>query len=886
MSTELEKLPKVYDPFQVEEKWYSFWLEQKYFHAEAELGKPRYCITIPPPNVTGSLHMGHALCYTIHDVLGRWKRMKGFDVLILPGTDHAGIATQNKVEQQIAADGLTRFDLGREKFLEKVWEWKEHYGGTIIRQLKRLGCSFDWERERFTMDAGYADAVVEAFVQMFNKGVIYRGARVVNWCPRCHTGISDLEVEYEEQHSHLWFIKYPLADGSGFVEVATTRPETMLGDTAVAVSPEDQRYMGMVGKDIMLPIMERPIPIVDDAHVDPEFGSGAVKVTPAHDPNDFEIGIRHNLAQIVVIGPDGVMTEEAGKFAGMDRFEARKAVVKELEELGLLVKVDDYTHSVGTCSRCDTTIEPLLSEQWFVKMKELAQPAIDAVKDGRVKFVPDRYSRIYLDWMENIKDWCISRQLWWGHRIPVWKCADCGEFVAAKSAVEACTKCGSKNMEQDPDVLDTWFSSALWPFATLGWPTKTPELEAFYPTNVLITARDIIYLWVARMIFQGLEFMGEVPYPDVYIYATVLNEEGRRMSKSLGTGVDPLDLIERFGSDALRYALIQQAGMGQDMRFSDSRVENTRNFGNKIWNMSRFVMMNLEEGAGGQGLGAGKPELDELKLEDRWILSRLNRVIKTVNDGFGNYDMDDAARSLYEFLWSEFADWYVELAKPRLRDESERATVQWVLWNVLETSMRLLHPIMPFITEEIWQALPHQGESIMVAPFPETDESMISDAAEAEMNSVMEAIRTVRNLRSEVGATPGKKVDAVIVTEMVELFQANAVGLRSLARVENLEVTKENIPDTEKSQYLASHGPGFDVYLPVAGLVDIEKEVARIESELKTIEKDLARCLGKLSNEQFTSKAPAEVIDKERRIAAELEDKKAKLEERKKALSS
>ncbi|HOK53982.1 MAG TPA: valine--tRNA ligase, partial [Armatimonadota bacterium] len=554
----MEKLPKVYDPFQVEDKWYNYWLEKGYFHAEVDRSREGYCITIPPPNVTGSLHIGHALCYTIHDVIARWQRMRGLNTLILPGTDHAGIATQNKVEQQLAEEGLTRFDLGREKFLERVWQWKEHYGGTIIKQLKRLGCSFDWERERFTMDEGYANAVLEAFVQMFNKGYIYRGARVVNWCPRCHTGISDLEVEYEEQHSYLWFIKYPFADGSGYVEVATTRPETMLGDTAVAVNPEDKRYMEYIGKTAILPIMEREIPIVDDSFVDPSFGTGAVKVTPAHDPNDYEIGQRHNLPQIIVIGPEGKMTDEAGKYAGLDRYEARKKIVEELKEKGLLSKIEDYTHSVGTCSRCDTVIEPLLSEQWFVEMKKLAQPAIDAVKENKVRFIPDRYTRIYLDWMENIKDWCISRQLWWGHRIPIWKCLDCGEYTASKTVVETCGKCGSKNVEQDPDVLDTWFSSALWPFATLGWPEDTPELSYFYPTDVLITARDIIYLWVARMIFQSLEFLNEIPFFDVYIYATVLNEEGRRMSKSLGTGVDPLDLIERFGSDALRYALIQQ----------------------------------------------------------------------------------------------------------------------------------------------------------------------------------------------------------------------------------------------------------------------------------------------------------------------------------------
>ncbi|MBI2842895.1 MAG: valine--tRNA ligase [Armatimonadetes bacterium] len=883
---DIEKLPKVYDPFQVEEKWYNYWLEKNYFHAEVGPGSPRYCITIPPPNVTGSLHMGHALCYTIHDVLGRWHRMKGLNTLILPGTDHAGIATQNKVEQQLAEEGLTRFDLGREKFLERVWQWKEHYGGTIIMQLKRLGCSFDWERERFTMDPGYADAVLEAFVRMFDKGIIYRGARVVNWCPRCHTGISDLEVEYEEEHSYLWFIKYPLKDGAGHIQVATTRPETMLGDTAVAVNPEDKRYMESIGKTAILPIMEREIPILDDAFVDPEFGTGAVKVTPAHDPNDFEIGLRHNLPQVVVIGPEGIMTEEAGKYAGLDRYEARRRIVDELKEKGLLAKVEDYTHSVGTCSRCETVIEPLLSEQWFVRMKELAQPAIDAVKEGRVRFVPERYTRIYLDWMENIKDWNISRQLWWGHRIPVWKCRDDGRYTAARNYLEASQKLGSTDIEQDTDVLDTWFSSALWPFATFGWPEKTPEMDYFYPTDVLITARDIIYLWVARMIFQSLQFLDEIPFYDVYIYATVLNEEGRRMSKSLGTGVDPLDLIERFGSDALRYALVQQAGMGQDMRFSDARVENTRNFGNKIWNISRFVLMNLETGNRPEN---PKSKIQNPKLEDRWILSRLNRVIRTVNNGFENYDMDDAARSLYEFLWSEFADWYVELAKPRLRTE-ERAHVQYMLWRVLEASMRLLHPIMPFITEEIWQALPHEGESIMVAPFPEADESLIDEEAEREMEFRTETTRRVRELKTYTGVPLRQSKRIYLAPQPESIFEDYSRRLMqdksfmpatSGTHVE--QVIPGAKPPTDMEVVVTQTAGATPVYME-APAMDREKELSKIDSELASIEKDFARSLGKLSNEQFISKAPAEVVEKERRIAAELEGKKREREERKKAL--
>lgn len=890
-------LPTVYDPTDVEAKWYTFWLDRDYFHAEPEEGRPEYCITIPPPNVTGALHIGHALCYSIQDVLTRWKRMQGFNTLCLPGSDHAGIATQNMVEKQIAQEGLTRHDLGREEFLKRVWAWKEEYGGTIIRQFKKMGFSFDWARERFTMDAGYTDAVLESFIRLFNKGYIYRGARVINWCPRCHTAISDIEVEYVEQHSHLWHLKYPLEDGSGYVQVATTRPETMLGDTGVTVNPNDERYKHLVGKSVKLPLTDRVIPIIADEFVDMEFGTGAVKATPAHDPNDFEIGLRHNLPQVVVIGPDGSMTQEAGpNYEGLDRFKARERVVEDLRAQGLLEKIEDYTHSVGTCSRCHTVIEPLLSEQWFCRMKELAQPAIDVVREGKVKFTPDRYTRIYIDWMENIRDWCISRQLWWGHRIPVWKCDDCGEYTAAKSAVEACSKCGSANVTQDPDVLDTWFSSALWPFATLGWPEATPELDCFYPTDVLVTAQEIIYLWVARMIFSSMEYLDKIPFREVYIYATVLNEEGKRMSKSLGTGVDPLDLIERFGADALRFALIQQVGMNQDIRFSEKRVEDIRNFANKIWNASRFVMMNLEGFAPSPTEGEGWGEGESLQLPDRWILSRLNRTIEAVNTGFASYHMDDAGRSLYEFIWSEFCDWYIELAKPRLRGtDDEKRQAQAMLHHVLDTTLRLLHPIMPFVTEEIWQALrrcsgqalPHSGESIMIARFPEVDASLFDDAAEAEMDSLMESVRAIRNLRAELGVPPGKQVDVTVVADgstraQVEKHEAS---LKSLAKVGSLSFA-EAIPESEKGKYLSAHLPGLDLYVEVAGLIDVEKELARIDSELASIDKELSRSAGKLANEQFVSKAPAEVVAKERRIVAELTEKKQKLEERRTALSA
>ena len=876
---EKTSLPTVYEATNVERKWYKFWLDKGYFHAEPDDSRPKYCITIPPPNVTGSLHIGHALCYSIQDVLVRWKRMQGFNTLCLPGTDHAGIGTQNKVEQQLAAEGLTRHDLGREKFLERVWAWKEKYGGEILHQFRTMGFSFDWERERFTMDEHYSDAVIESFIRLFEKGYVYRGARVINWCPRCHTAISDIEVEYVEQHSHLWHLRYPLEDGSGHVVVATTRPETMLGDTGVTVNPNDDRYKHLVGKSVKLPLTDRVIPIVADEFVDMEFGSGAVKATPAHDPNDFEIGLRHNLPQVVVIAPDGTMTQEAGpRYEGLDRFKARQVVVADLEAQGLMEKIEDYTHSVGTCERCHTVIEPLLSEQWFCKMKELAGPAIDVVREGKVKFFPDRYERIYIEWMENVRDWCISRQLWWGHRIPVWKCADCGGYTAAKTSVEACSKCGSANVTQDTDVLDTWFSSALWPFATLGWPRPTPELEHFYPTDVLVTSREILYLWVARMIFSSMEYLEEIPFEDVYIYATVLNEEGKRMSKSLGTGVDPLELIDKLGADALRFALIQQAGMNQDIRFSNSRVESIRNFCNKIWNASRFVIMNLEGFDGSVAI-----DRSALRLEDKWILSRLNRVIDTVNSSFGTYNMDDAARGLYEFIWSEFCDWYVELAKPRLRAEgAERAQVQAVLYHVLDQTLRLLHPIMPFITEEIWQALPHEGESIMVAKFPEVDFSLIEDAAEEEMALRIEGTRCQRELKATAKIAFREKVNVAFrpstdaaITDDTRLFWENTAGTL-------VEVVTE--PPADLAEYRAATVKPGTFYMKLPD-IDREAEMLRITTELASVEKELARSAGKLANEQFTSRAPAEVVEKEQRIVAELSAKKQELEERKAALA-
>ena len=888
MNDKTAQLPTVYNPAEVEGKWYKFWLEKGYFHAEAKPGKPEYCITIPPPNVTGSLHIGHALCYTIQDVLTRWKRMQGYETLCLPGTDHAGIATQNKVEQQIAEEGLTRHDLGREEFLKRVWAWKEEYGGQILHQFKTMGFSFDWSRERFTMDEGYVDAVLESFVRLFNKGLIYRGARVINWCPRCHSGISDIEVEYVEQHSHLWHFRYPLEDGpstgsgcSGYVVVATTRPETMLGDTAVAVNPGDDRYAKMLGKNVRLPLVGRIIPIVADDYVDMSFGTGAVKVTPAHDPNDFEIGLRHNLPQVVVIGIDGRMTQDAGaRYEGFDRFEARENVVADLQSQGLIEKIEDYTHSIGTCKSCHAVIEPLLSEQWFCRMKELAQPAIDVVKQGKVKFFPDRYAEIYLEWMENVRDWCISRQLWWGHRIPVWKCDDCGEYTAAKTAVETCSKCGGANVTQDPDVLDTWFSSALWPFATLGWPQDTPELRYFHPTDVLVTARDIIYLWVARMIFSSLEYLDDVPFRDVYIYATVMNEEGKRMSKSLGTGVDPLGMIAKVGADALRFALMQQAGKNQDIRFSEKRVENVRNFGNKLWNASRFVMMNLD----GSNL---EPPTSNLELEDRWILSRLNRTIETVNASLTTYDIDDAANALYEFVWSEFCDWYIELAKPRLREGGDaKAQAQAMLYEVLETTLRLLHPIMPFITEEIWQALPHEGESIMTAPFPEADPRALDDEAESKMAVLMEGVRVERELKASNGI-PLRQTTTVFFQAYARLI-LSAYEKSILERSSGTSIEFTDAPP-DPDTHVAGTVPQFGTfYLPVVKLsqADREAELTKIDSELDAIAKELALHEAKLSNEQFSLRAPAEIVEKERRIVAELTEKRDKLIERRHALGN
>lgn len=876
-----QELAKTYDPAQVEEKWYERWENKGYFHAEADeealsaksAGKT-YSIVMPPPNVTGSLHLGHALDNTLQDILTRWRRMQGYHTLWLPGTDHAGIATQAKVEEQLAAEGLSKHDLGREKFLERVWAWKAQYGSRITRQLRKLGTSCDWQRERFTMDEGCSAAVQEVFVSLFQKGLIYRGNYIINWCPHCRTTISDIEVEHETKSGHLWHIKYPLADSDDYIIVATTRPETMLGDTAVAVHPEDERYQKFIGKTVLLPLMDRPIPVIADEYVDKEFGSGAVKVTPGHDPNDFEMGLRHNLEQIAVMDPGAVMNEAAGKYVGLDRYEARRQVVRDLEQLGLLVRTEEHEHAVGQCYRCDTVIEPRVSRQWFVKMKPLAAPAIAAVQEGRIRFVPERFTRIYLNWMENIRDWCISRQLWWGHRIPVWYCEECGELICAKEAPGKCTKCQSDKLVQDPDVLDTWFSSGLWPFSTLGWPEKTKDLDVFYPTSVLVTGRDIIFFWVARMIFSGIEFMPPVPFRDVFIHGLVLDAQGRKMSKSLGNGIDPIEVIDEYGADTLRFMLVTGNTPGNDLRFQTERLEATRNFSNKIWNASRFALMNLVDYD-----SAFIP--DKYETADRWIRSRFNRVAREVTRSMERYDLGEAARLLYEFLWDELCDWYIELIKPRLYGKESvesKKTAQYVLALTLHQTMEALHPFMPFITEEIWQLLPHEGETIMKAPWSQGDEGEFDDAAEGEMNAVMEAVRAIRNLRSELNVAPGKKAEAVIIAQNEEILQNFQAGSGYIANLGSVsELTFHLSGAAKPEQAAAAVISGAEIYLPLKGLIDLDKELARLKKEAENYDKEIARLLGKLNNPGFTEKAPADVVAKEREKLADYQTKKEAL---------
>ena len=867
----MSELPKTYDPKAVEDKLYSFWNDSGFFHAEVNPKKKPYTIVIPPPNVTGQLHMGHAFDETLQDVLIRTKRMQGYEALWMPGTDHAGIATQIKVEENLRKEeGKTRYDLGREEFLKRVWDWKHKFGNRIISQLKKLGSSCDWERERFTMDEGCSKAVREVFVNLYNKGLIYKGHRIINWCPHCATALSDAEVEYETQPGKLWHIRYPLADGSGDLVVATTRPETFMGDTGVAVNPNDERYKHLIGKTCILPIMNREIPIFGDEYVDMEFGTGCVKVTPCHDPNDFEMGQRHNLEQILVFNEDATVNANGGKYEGMDRYECRKAVVKDLEEGGYLVKIEDPEHNVGTCYRCGTTVEPMTSAQWFVKMAPLAKPAMDVVNEGKTRFVPDRFSKTYLRWMENVHDWCISRQLWWGHRIPAFYCDDCGEMTVSKTDVHTCPKCGGTHIRQEEDVLDTWFSSALWPFSTLGWPDKTPELDYFYPTSTLVTGYDIIFFWVARMIFSGVEHMGETPFKTVYIHGLVRDAQGRKMSKSLGNGIDPLEVIDQYGADALRFTLATGNSPGNDMRFSDERVQASRNFCNKIWNASRFIQMNLTID---KDKAVQLPA--DLALEDKWIVSKFNTLVADVTRNIDQYELGLAASKLNDFIWENFCDWYIEIAKTRLQTGDEN--VQKVLCYVLSGAMQLLHPFMPFITETIWQALPHEGPSVMVSSWPEYDEKLNFSVEEAQMESLMDAVRAIRNRRAEMNVPPSKKAKVLILTEKKDTFSAGAGFFPKLAYASEIELIDAVPADAAK---MASVVTGdAQIYMPMGDLIDFEAERARLGKEKSKVEADIDFVMKKLNNPKFVDKAPEKVVAAEREKADKLREHLAKLEE-------
>ena len=879
------KLDDKYNPKGFEERLYKWWVESGFFTPEREEGKQPFTIVIPPPNITGQLHMGHALDNTIQDILIRWNRMKGIPTLWLPGTDHASIATEAKIVERLSEEGTSKSELGREKFLERAWQWKEEFGGRIVEQLKKLGSSCDWTRERFTMDEGCSKAVTEFFVSLYERDLIYRGDRIINWCPTCKTSISDAEVEHQDMEGKFWYIKYPLKDGEGYVEVATTRPETMLGDTCVAVHPDDERYKALVGRTVILPLMEREIPIVADEYVDMSKGTGAVKVTPGHDPNDFEIGERHGIAKIRIINDDGTMNENAGAFAGMDRYEARKAVVKELEARGLITRIENIQHSVGHCYRCDSVIEPLISTQWFVRMQPLAQPAIKAVKDGDIRFVPQRFEKIYFHWMENIKDWCISRQLWWGHRIPAYYCSECGEMMVRREQPAECEKCGGKRIEQDPDTLDTWFSSGLWPFSTLGWPEKTKDLEYFYPTSVLVTGYDIIFFWVARMIVSALDQMKEKPFSDVLIHGLVRDAEGRKMSKSLGNGIDPLEIIEEYSADALRFTLATGNAPGNDMRFRMERVEASGNFANKLWNASRFVLMNLE-GYDINDMNRGFDK-EELELSDRWLLSRLDTLIAEVEDSMQKYELGIAAQKLYDFIWGEYCDWYIELVKHRLYDRDSKTgdTARRVLHYGLDRLLRLLHPFMPFITEEIWQHLLHEGETITLAEWPKSDGTLRDEKAERQMEAIMEAIRAIRNIRAEMDVAPSRRANVIIVSERKEirdLFAANSTYIERLAAASGVTVRedKEGLPSDAVSAVIE----GAQIYIPMEELLDIEKEIERLEREKERLEKELERVNGKLSNKGFVEKAPAEVVEAEREKLRKYQDMMEKVQERLKSL--
>lgn len=866
-----KELAKQYDPAEVEDRIYQSWLDGKYFHAKLDPDKKPYTIVIPPPNITGQLHMGHALDETLQDILVRFRRMQGYDTLWLPGTDHASIATEAKIVEAMKQEGLTKEEIGRDKFLERAWAWKEQYGGRIVSQLKKLGSSCDWDRERFTLDEGCSRAVREVFVRLYEKGLIYRGERIINWCPHCRTSISDAEVEYTEKDGSFWHIRYPFADGSGYVELATTRPETMIGDTAVAVHPEDPRYKDLVGKMLILPLVGREIPLIADEYVERDFGTGVVKITPAHDPNDFEVGLRHNLPVINVMTDDGHMTDDCGKYAGMDIYECRKQIVHDLEEGGYLIKVEPMKHNVGSCYRCHTVVEPRVSKQWFVRMEPLAKPAVEVVRNKEIKLIPERMEKIYYNWMENIKDWCISRQLWWGHRIPAWYCADCGETIVAKEEPATCPKCGGAHLHQDEDTLDTWFSSALWPFSTLGWPDETPELKHYYPTSTLVTGYDIIFFWVARMIFSALEYTGQAPFNTVLFHGLVRDAQGRKMSKSLGNGIDPLEIIGQYGADALRFALSTGNSPGNDMRFSDEKVESSRNFANKIWNAARFVLMNLPG-------NEPAPHLpNALETEDKWVLSKYNTLVKSVTDNLDKFELGVAVQKLYDFIWDILCDWYIELVKVRLREEGETAAnARAVLVYVMSNTLKLLHPFMPFITEEIWQTLPHEGESIMISAWPEYDPALDFSADEAEMERVMEAIRAIRNRRAQMNVPPSKKAKVIVETAYQDTFANGAKYIERLASASEVEVAAQvDAPEGAVSIVTAD----AKIFIPLDQLVDIKAELTRLNKERDAALKQAAGIEAKLANENFVTRAPEHVVQTQRDNLARLKDQIAKLEE-------
>ena len=870
------QLDKQYEPGEVEKRWGRFWEEKNFFHADETRESPAFSIVIPPPNITGRLHIGHAFNNTLQDILTRWKRMQGCNALWQPGTDHAGIATQNVVEKQLHEEGTGRQDLGREAFVKRVWKWRNESGGTITNQLKKLGCSLDWERDRFTMDEGLSKAVREVFVSLYEEGLIYKGDYIINWCPRCHTALSDLEVEHQDTQGYLYHLKYSIKDSEDFLVIATTRPETMLGDTAVAVNPNDERYQKYKGKKLILPVLNREVPLILDDYVDTSFGTGALKVTPAHDPNDFELGRKHQLETINIMNPDGTMNSLASPtYEGLDRFECRKKLISNLKDSGVLIKIEDLNHSVGHCYRCRTVVEPYLSKQWFVKVKPLAEPAMKAVRDGSIKIVPKFWENTYFEWMENIRDWCISRQIWWGHQIPAWNCKACGEVVVARETPNSCSACSSTDLIQETDVLDTWFSSALWPFSTLGWPEKTDSLKRFYPTSVLCTGFDILFFWVARMIMMGLKFMGDVPFRDVYIHALIRDAEGQKMSKTKGNVIDPLEVMEQYGTDALRFTLAAFAAQGRDIKLAEDRIEGYRNFCNKLWNASRFVFMNLEDYKGSCALD----ERSKFSSADLWILSRLNRATKDVNEALEAFRFNDAALTVYKFIWNEYCDWYIELTKAKLADPGlKRVAAQNMLIHVLDSALKLLHPFMPFITEEIWQKLPQNEDSIMVSAFPEYREAQTNEAIEKEIEVIMEVITGIRNIRGEMNLNPGLKLNVLVKTQnsaIQQTLQYHGEYVRELARVEQLETG----PNIEKPKVSASSVLGeMDLIIPLEGKMDFQEELKRVEKELKKIEKDLIFLDKKLSNPNFVKKAPVDIIEKDEQRKKSLSLKQAKLE--------